>query len=284
MLRYLYLIIIVSVVLAGCSARTLRVDSSDLAGDHFWQGRIDVYGDVVLSEGSRLNIAPGSELVFHPPGPGQDRWQSHPNFTGSELIIRGELVAEGSAEKPIVFRAADKNATAGYWGGVNVSGSPESRFSYCRFSQADSALHIQESTAYIEHSVFTKNLVGVRFHSSKILIEKNRFENNDTGVRFHFGAPVICRNVFVANRRGLFVTSHPSDFLIENNSFLDSSDYHIVLGEEVPEELPALRNWWGTTETDQILKKIYDGRRETHLGKVSFEPLRSFPDPAAGTP
>lgn len=284
MLRYLTLTIIVLAFLTGCSLHAHRIDSGDLSGEHLWQGRIDVYGDVVLTEGSLLRIAPGSELVFHPPGPGQDRWQSHPNFIGSELIVRGIFFAEGTAASPIVFRSADPAAEAGSWGGVNISGSPESHISHVRFSQADSALHIQESTAYVEHSVFSDNYVGVRFHSSTILIEQNRFENNDTGVRFHFGSPVICRNQFIGNRRGLFITSHPQDFLIENNSFLNSRDYHIVLGEEVPEAIPVLHNWWGTTDTAAILEKLYDGRRESHLGLVSIEPLRTSPDPLAGTP
>jgi len=269
-------------ICAGCLPKVTRIEGGDLSGELFWQGQINIYGDVEVSASSHLVIAPGTDVVFHPAPAALDRWHDHPHFSGSELVIRGSLQAEGTMDNPIRFRAVEQAAPAAAWGGINIIGSPDARFSYCRFSSADSALHIQESTVFIQNSVFTGNLVGIRFHSSAIRIEHNRIENNDTGIRFHYGAPVISHNLILDNRRGIFITSHPQDFRIENNQFENNRDYHVVLGEEVPENLFLGHNWWGTTEVEDVQSLVYDGRREPHLGTVKLRPLLGAPAVGGG--
>jgi len=266
----------------GCSPAANRVLGGRLSGNVHWQGRVDVVGDVELVAGSRLTIDPGTDVVFHPAPPDLDRWQDHPHFPGSELVIYGSLVAEGTAARPIRFRPSDPSTGPGSWGGVNVSGSPMVSISHARFSGADSALHIQESTAWVEDSIFSENLVAIRFHSSEILIEHNLLHDNDSGIRFHFGSPVICNNRITSNRRGLFITAHPTDFRIENNVFEGNEDYDVVLGEEVPQDVSLTGNWWGTTESAELAGRIYDRRRDAHLGQVLVEPLLLAPPAGVG--
>ena len=74
----------------------------------------------------------------------------------------------GTAENPIFFEAVDSSATAGFWGAINLVGSPEAIFEYCVFRQADSAVHSWDSQVYIEQSLFEDNLVGIRFNASEI--------------------------------------------------------------------------------------------------------------------
>jgi len=278
--RLFFPLLLVVLLLSGC-APVLRLQGGVLQGDLRWSGRIEIHGDVDLAAGSSLVIAPGSEVVFYPAGEAE-RFTEHPHFPGSELIVHGRILALGSPERPITFRYVDAAAPAGSWGGINVMASPEARFDYCRFSGANSALHLQESTASIENSVFRHNLVGVRFHSSPILIEHNRFEANDTAIRFHFGAPVICSNEFHDNRRALFVTAHPADYHIENNNFRGSLDYQVVLGEEVPDDLRLPRNWWGSGDPAVIERRLFDGRREAYLGRVLLLPQAEAPFAGAG--
>jgi len=270
-------------VLVGCSLvpRPLRVQG-DLAGQLVWQGRVEIMGDVVLAEGSELSILPGTEVVFLPAPPELDRWQDHPNFPGSELIVRGRIDALGTEQQPIVFRAADPGAPAGSWGGVNLVESPEADFAYCLFTQADSALHSWKSRVFIEHCRFENNLVGIRFNDSPILIERNTLRDNGTAIRFHFGAPVICRNDITGNNRGLFITSYPRDYLIENNRMIDNREANVVLGEEVPDDVLMPGNDWGTADAAAIASGFFDGRRDGWLGQVRFEPVRALPADATG--
>ncbi|WP_187426615.1 right-handed parallel beta-helix repeat-containing protein [Geothermobacter ehrlichii] len=251
-------------------------------GDVVWQGRVDIAGDLVLAEDSRLTILPGTEVIFHSPAPGDDRWREHPNFTGSELIVRGVIDARGTAQAPIRFRPATRTIAPGSWGGINIGDSSEAVFAYCRFEGADSALHAQNSTVYVEQSVFRRNRIAVRFHSSEILIEHNRFERNGSGIRFHYGSPVICHNEFVDNGRSIFITAHPKEVHIEYNNFVSAVDYHLVLGEEVPEDVPAGRNWWGGTEPERIGELLFDRQRDPYLGRIEIQPLLKAPVDGAG--
>jgi len=256
--------------------------SGTLSGEVRWQGRIYLDGDVLFEEGSRLIVAPGSEIVFLPASEGRDPLTTHPNFPGSELIIKGELVAEGTPAAPITFRYLDPLAPAGSWGGINLSQSPGASFRFCRFTQADSAVHSQDSTVHIEESLFENNLVGIRFFSSPMRIENNLLRRNGTAIRFHFGAPLIRRNEIVDNRRGFFFTAFPRDFLIELNRIHGNSEYAVVLGEDVPEDVAMPRNFWGTTDIPSIEGTFFDGRRTGYLGSVQVAPILTEPDERAG--
>ncbi len=269
-------------VLSGCamSRHAQRHVSGDLSGAIVWSGIVNIHGDVVLAEGSQLTILPGTEVVFHP-AKDNDRFSEHPYFLGSELIVLGKVIAEGEAQNPIVFRYVDESAPPGSWGGVNIVESFDSSFAYTIFRQADSAVHSQDSRVYIEQSLFESNLVAIRFHTSQILIENNLIRNNGTGIRFHFGQPVICKNDITGNGKGFFITSHPRNYLIENNSIL-ANERNVVLGEEVPEDVSMFRNYWGTVDADVIQSGFFDGQFESYLGKVKFSPLRTEADPASG--
>ncbi len=281
-MRLPLLITLLAVVFSAACTPVRSYRAEVLQGDVVWQGRVDIAGDLVLAADSRLTILPGTEVVFHPPAPADDRWRDHPNFAGSELIVRGRIIARGTARAPIRFRPATRSVAPGDWGGINVSDSPEAVFVYCRFEGADSALHAQNSTLRVEQSVFWRNRVAVRFHSSAIRIEHNRFERNGSAIRFHFGAPVIRRNEFVDNERSIFITAHPRQVRIEENNFASATDYHLVLGEEVPENVPAARNWWGGTDLERIGELLFDRRRDPYLGRIEIQPLLSAPVEGAG--
>ncbi len=268
-------------LLAGCASRPTVV-RGELRGPLVWEGEVRISGDVVLGEGSDLVIRPGTTVLFLDPAPGEDRLSEHPNFPGSELIVRGHLRAEGTASSPITFRHAETSAPAGSWGGINLEKSPGATFRHCRFTQADSALHSQESRALVEQSLFEGNRVGVRFHSSAMRIAHNLFRENGTAIRFHFGAPSILANRLEGNGKGFFITSHPEDYLIEGNSVTGSREYSVVLGEEVPEDVDLAGNYWGSVDPAVIEEGFFDGRREGHLGRVRYRPFVLSPIAEAG--
>jgi hypothetical protein len=206
----------------------------------------------------------------------------HPHFPGSELIVKGEMHAVGTPAEPIIFESADADAQPGAWGAINLEGSREAVFEYCVFRQADSAVHSRDSQVYIEQSLFEDNLVAIRFHDSDILIEHNLLRNNQAAIRFHFGSPVICENAFLGNDVNLFITAHPRDYHIENNSFGAPGEYHVIFGEEVPEDVNLARNFWVQPEGSTLEQVFYDGRRTPYLGRVMVEPMRMAPSALAG--
>lgn len=239
-------------------------------------------GDVVLAEDSVLTIAPGTRVLFLPSASNNDELTEHPYFPGSELIVRGQIIAQGTAAEPIQFEFFDPTAEAGSWGGVNIEDSKRALFNFCSFRQADSAIHARNSWVVVENSLFSENLVGIRFHDSNILIEKNLLQHNGAAIRFHFGAPVICRNLIRNNSKGLFISSQPRDYTIENNSFIDSAAYEVSLGEGVRETVVLKNNFWGQQNAENLPNKLYDGRLDDWLGTVDYLPMRSLPDPEVG--
>jgi hypothetical protein len=259
-------------MLTGCLAERKVVVSGVLHGDLIWQGDVLVAGDVVLEEDVKLTILPGTRVRFMAADTSPGNFVDHPNFPGNELIIKGQIYAVGTPSEPIIFEADDPDATAGFWGAINLVSSKEAVFEYCIFRQADSAIHSWDSQVYIEQSLFEDNLVGIRFNESEILIERNLLKNNHTGIRFHFGSPVICENKFVGNNVNLFVTSYPRDYHIENNSFGVPAEYHVVLGENVPEDVNLQRNFWLYQGDASIEQFFYDGRRSPYIGRTLIEP------------
>jgi len=288
MFRFPYTLILSMVLgvfcltLVACAAKPNPVVKGVLHGELTWQGDVFVAGDVILEEDVKLTILPGTRVRFMPADNGPGELVEHPHFPGSELIIKGKIHAVGTAAEPILFEAVDPDAAAGFWGAINLFGSQDAVFEYCVFRQANSAIHSWDSQVYIEQSLFEDNLVGIRFNASEILIEHNLLRNNHTGVRFHFGSPVICENEFVENSVNLFVTSHPRDYRIENNVFGIPAEYHVVFGEEVPEDVNLARNFWRHENPSAMFDSFYDGRRSPYLGKVLVEPQRTSSPSQAG--
>ncbi len=276
------ILMVMSLFFSGCVAQKDHLVRGVLHGEHVWQGVVYVEGDVTLEADAKLTILPGTKVLFLPPGNDPNNRVEHPYFPGSELNVKGNVYAVGTATEPIIFAAADPEAKPGYWGAINMNGSQETVFEYCIFRQADSAVHSRQSNVYIEHSIFENNLVGIRFHDSLILIEHNLIRNNHAGIRFHFGAPVVCENEFKDNDINIFVTSYPRDYLIENNSFGSAAEYQVVLGEQVPDDVRMIRNYWVYDQSAPLENYFYDGRRSQYIGRVLTDPVRTTPSSQVG--
>ncbi len=251
--------------------------SGELFGDQTWQGEIMIAGDVTLPAGATLTILPGTVIRFLPPGDAPGNRSDHPYFPGSELNVLGKLLAEGKPEAPIVFASLNEADPPGSWGAVNFAEESQGVLRYCIFRQADSAIHSRKARVEVSKSLFERNLIGVRFHSSPITVTNNLLRDNDTGIRFHYGVPTVTANHFANNRVNLFITAHPYNFKFENNVFGIPREYHVVLGEEVPEDVPLGNNAWEPPTADAVAERIFDGRRSPGLGIVTVEPLIDIP-------
>jgi len=248
-----------------------------LTGTLYWQGVVRLAGDVIIDEDAELTIAPGTQVVFAPPLAGQDLYQEHPYFIGSELIVRGRLLALGTRQQPILFRAENPTADPGSWGGVNLEAARASRFEYCVFQQADSAVHARETQVDIRYSVFRRNVVGVRFHDTDLRVEETLFEDNDTAIRFHYGSPQIRHNLIQNNRKGLFISAEPRNYRIEQNAFIDNYPYQVNLGEGVRMPVNLAHNFWSEAPGKPLERLFFDGRLDDWLGRIEYLPVLKSP-------
>ena len=226
----------------GCQGGALNLDSvggsseivertGELTENEVWDGRIYVTGTVIVPEGITLTIRSGSIIGFEP------------METPSQILVLGELYAEGSPDLMIVFGSLGAQPTeqqetgtpatspfgggygfpqtqpvtqsttmtaaappkAGDWRGIRIeSQSPNSRLTYCRIQHATAGITISTDAVQVERCLFSMNNIGVLCENANPTITNNEFNRNGTGLQFRGGAaPEVEHNAFAANEYGI---------------------------------------------------------------------------------
>jgi hypothetical protein len=166
-------------------------------------------GTVVIAEGGRLNIPAGTVV------------KAKDGFSNYLLVAQGgQLYADGTASKPIVFTSANDKPKAGAWGGIILNGRApisganadmsdtglteiDNSYKYGGNKADDnsgSLTYVEilyagaRSTADIEHNGLTLNGVGSGTKIENIYV----YESADDGIEF-FGGTVNVENLLVVN-------------------------------------------------------------------------------------
>ena len=114
-----------------------------------WDGNFSVKGTVYVN--AELTIKPGSIIVFH---------------EDARLYVQNEgtIKAEGTAEKPITFKAREKGAD---WQHIYIysSAGKSSKFAYCHISGAETGIYVYQNKVSIDNCVIKECSVnGVYLH------------------------------------------------------------------------------------------------------------------------
>jgi RHS repeat-associated protein len=111
-----------STIQTAAAGNTVTIDNSlattsgVLAADETWTGTVNITGDITVPEGVTLTIAAGATIQFL--ALNDDTAGGH-DPARAELLINGSLIAEGTAEAPIILtRSGAGTAAAGDWGGL----------------------------------------------------------------------------------------------------------------------------------------------------------------------
>ena len=184
--------------------------SGELTENEVWDGRIYITNTVVVPEGITLTIRSGTIVGFEP------------TDTQSELIVHGELYAEGSPERMIVFGSLGKQR--------KIEQSPIAKTTTPTFATNPSAMGGRGNTGtgipktvaadppragdwtgiQIEATSPNSRLtycriqhatVGISVRADAVQIESCLFSENNTGVLCESTNPTITRNEF--NRNGI---------------------------------------------------------------------------------
>lgn len=238
--------------------------------EEIWEGRAVVEGNLLVPRGKTLRVLPGTRVFFAPLS-SELEYRDHPYFPGSELIVQGRLIAEGTESQPIVFMSLTEDDPAGSWGGINIH-EAEASFSHARFLSADSAIHAAQSRVVIKNCTFERNLVGVRFNNSILRLLSSRLINNDTAIRFHHGAPVVEGNRLSGNRRNIFISDTPRDYRFAENRFGRPGEYQVALAESITIDVDLSGNYWEDCDAPGFESLFYDQRVASYLGRVQPGP------------
>jgi hypothetical protein len=134
------------------------------------------------------------------------------------------------------------------------------------------------NVARIEKNTISNNYYGIK-NFGQASIEGNLITNNYYGI---LGGDIIRYNTIADNSYGILGWAST----IIYNNIQNNSEYSLHLGSNglgffTTSDLNATYNWWGTTDNNAISQKIYDYNNDFTLGKVTFVPFLTEPNPQA---
>lgn len=232
---------------------------ANLVSDALWVGDIRSSELITVAQGVALTVLPGTVCRF-------DR-----DVAG--VMVYGRLLAQGRPEARIVFTSLAEGGPS-EWAGVTLEQAVGSRVENCDFRFAEWGLHIHFVPMTISGCRFLKNDGGLRFRSGPMLLTHSLFSGNRVGLRSYLGNMEIRENEFVGNEIALFVREGGEGVAIHRNNFHGNDRYNLRVGDFDKEDVDARENWWGSGDP---LATIYDGRTESGIGKVIFEPYLGSP-------
>ena len=235
----------------GCQGETfnLNIDGAGLEiieksgeltdEDEVWDGRIHITGTVVVPEGMTLTIRSGAIVGFEP------------KDTPSELIVHGELYAEGSPDRMIVFGSLGKQrkreqapaaktntptfatdpSTMGIQGGTgtgieqNITSDPPRAGDWAGIQIEATSPNSRLTYCRIQHAT-----IGIIARTDAVQIERCLFSENNTGVISENANPTITGNEFNRNGTGSRFKGSASPE-VEYNEFI-ANEYGIICEDD----------------------------------------------------
>lgn len=246
--------------------------------DAVWTGEVPVDGIVHVRKGATLAISPGTRVLF---SPARFSGGDEHGFAGAGIRVEGRIVANGTAEAPIVFTSAAGAAAPGSWDRIFFSFSAGNRLDHCVFEGARYAFHAHFSEIAVSNSVFRENEEGVRLGSSRVRIADSVFTRNAVrGINFRDCRNEITGNLVFGNGDGIFLHSKDAASVIRGNAVYANRGSNLRLGDLHEEDVDVSGNWWGTAREEEALRKVFDGRALAGIGRAKLAPL--LPRPPVG--
>jgi len=136
--------------------------------DETWSGSHRIYGDVIVPEGIKLTIQPGTEIII----------DGVPDETGYDhaLIVRGTLNAGAGTKFTSV------TGTAGGWQGILVEGEANLEEASIGYAERGVAA-LDDAKVSLEGCVFEYNLAGVHAYKANPEISSCVFRHNVYGIK-----------------------------------------------------------------------------------------------------
>ena len=298
---------------AGCSKKqeVTVLDKQELKEDTTWSGTVIVNGDILVPPGVTLTVLPGTTVKFKridENSPQNMFGIDSPYYPETELIVRGRLVAKGTARETIVFTSAEVDARPKDWGAINFLGSDGNEIEYAKILFAYNGVHGHGSSAVISNTEFAKCGVGVSFKMeeetkdapwygkpSNMVITNCRFLNNKGGIGFRnatgtisgnliednkfFGifpkeksAVKVTGNQITGNKKGVYLYQ-AREVVFRQNNIYGNRDYDVAVAEAQDFDIDMSGNWFGTINTAKIDEMIFDRKDDAELGEVKYEPF-----------
>ena len=266
-------------MLAGSvGAQDQILTGGDLTGFKIWRGTILIEGDVVIPQGSQLNIEAGTKIYF---APNRDAQNSGTDKTRSELIVRGKLIAVGSADRKIVFSTQSRSPRMGDWYGMQFLHSDAGCvLQYAVVEYAYNGITIKNTDFALSHCEIRYNYnSGIRTEvkAKPQILQNILTENGYAGLVCELGAaPVLTDNLISQNSMGVVVLSlsEPNLGKLDNtggsnpgrNQFANNEEYDLY--NHSSRAIFAQNNSWDSPGRP----KLFDQQDNRKYGRITFSP------------
>ncbi|TVR03485.1 MAG: PKD domain-containing protein [Deltaproteobacteria bacterium] len=161
-------LLLAAILLLPAAAHAQQTVRGTLNADTIWRaadGPYTLTGDVTVASHATLTIEPGTEIRVAT----SDELESGSDSARVELIVQGRLLAEGTAEEPVLFRSTA--STRNRWVGIIVA--PQAQPSVLRHvevRQARYGLWARQSSALtLEDLVLRDNETAIRWEGDGAL-------------------------------------------------------------------------------------------------------------------
>lgn len=172
-----------------------------LQGETILSGSLYLADDVLVPKGSTLVLRPGTMVYVRV----TESTKIDPEYLSpaTELLVRGSLRIEGTAEQPVRFLPVSEQTGEVLWSGITLDGASESRISGLELHLAEAGVQCINTSPVIIGSRF----IGCRYG---VIAQRQ-------------SSPQILGNQILRGEGGIFCwrDSHP---LIENNQILDNDE------------------------------------------------------------
>jgi len=167
-----------------------------LTEDTEWFGEVEVKGVLTIAPQATLTIAPGTLVRFHSPASEK---------TGLPVLVaQGRIVANGTNDKPIVFRSDLPDVKFGSWQGIVLLASEKKNLmENCRVEGAETGLTASFSSVVMKNSYFTNCRTGLRFQDCLVQISGGGAVKCELGLNLHDSEADIKGADFSGNRIGI---------------------------------------------------------------------------------
>lgn len=178
-----------------------------LTADLVLEGAVVLADDLLVPAGITLVLRPGTKVYVVP----SESTKIDPEWlsAATELLVRGSLRSEGTAEQPVVFEPLPANAAASYaWAGLLLDGATDSLIRHTLIQNAEQGVLCINSSPEIRDSQILSCRYGIiaQQQSSPALVA-NLIQGGEAGVFcWNDSHPLIQDNrIADHNEEGLFI-------------------------------------------------------------------------------
>jgi hypothetical protein len=138
-----------------------------ISSDTTWSGAVYVPCDVTVDSGAELTLSPGCVVHFAT----SDSSHGGASSSKCELIVEGELTAEGTSQSPVLLTSASSAPSIYDWYGVRIlSGSAIFEPEYCNFEYASFPISSGD-TIHVDNCSFSHFVGPGIYAGSRVTVE-----------------------------------------------------------------------------------------------------------------